>query len=129
MGTFRFRGAARRSYGLSIGQGPKPKLYPFPLLMKQGVVNDEIDGRRVVVVFDADTNTARAFERGKHTFGFKKAKVTDEKGRPWDMLRGLLEEDAEGEGAERLTPLPGTTWLIERWQGFHPRAPVYKAPK
>ncbi len=127
MGKFGFEQRPQR-YGFSLGQGTKPKLYPFPLLMKKGVVNDEFEGRKVVVFFDADTNTARAFERGKHTFAFHKAKVTDEKGRPWDMLRGLLEQAAEGEGAERLTPLPGTTWLIERWQGFHPRAPVYKLP-
>jgi len=124
------------TYGLSLGQGPDPKLYPFSVLMKRRVVNDTFDGRDVVIVYDAESRTARAYARGEHTFAWKDGALRDEKGRTWDLLRGLLAGKTPTEagskaagskaGMERLMPLPATTWLLVRWKGFHPHSAVFK---
>ncbi len=112
------------NYGYSVGQGPDPKLYPLSVLQKRHVVSDTYDGRGIVIVYDADTGTACAYERGPHTFVWKEGAMRDEKGRPWDLLRGLRAPQ-DGAGTERLTPIPATTWLIVRWKGFHPRSAVF----
>ena len=123
MGNFDF---AKRpdNYGLSIGQGASPKLYPFEILMKERVLNDQHEDRPVVLVYDTESGTARAYERGSHTFIWKDGAVIDESGRAWDMLRGVPTSGSP----ERLTQVPATAWLIKRWQGFHPRAATHSAP-
>jgi hypothetical protein len=123
MGSFNFKKEPKK-YGLSLGQGVGPKLYPFAGLMEDRVVNDEHDGRKVLVVYDDASGTARAFDRGEHSFRSKDGGLLDEKGRTWDLLQGQLQG-----GKERLAPLPATTWLLKRWRGFHPKGAVYKAAR
>jgi hypothetical protein len=109
-------------YGLSIGQGRKTKLYPFRVLREKRVINDEFDGKKVVIVFDEEGVTGRAFDRGKHRFTVKDGKVLDEKGKEWDPV-------AMTRGKETLKSIPATAWLKHRWKGFYPEGDVYEAPK
>lgn len=108
-------------YGLSVGQGRKTKLYPFSVLSEKRVINDEFEGKKIVVVFDAESLTGRAFGRGKHEFALKDGRVLDEKGREWDPV-------SMKRGKETLTAIPATAWLNFRWKAFYPEGEVYRAP-
>jgi hypothetical protein len=122
MGKFNLRDKPK-DYGLSLGQGPAPKLYPFEILMAARVVNDAHEGRPVVVLYDEESGTARAYARGDRTFAWKDGHLVDEGGARWDLMRGARADGAKG----RLAEIPATPWLIARWKSFHPRAPVYAA--
>lgn len=118
MGVFNL-GSAPGRYGLSVGQGTRPKLYPIDILKRKTVINDEVDGKKVVVVFASDSATGAAYERGDRTFEWKDGTMKDASGGVWDLLTGSSDRQA-------LTPLPATPWLIDRWRGFYPLADVYK---
>ncbi len=111
MGAFNLN-RDRRSYGLSVGQGTRVQLYPFALLQRDRVINDEVEGQKVVVVFDAASGTGAAFERGNLTFVEKNGQMVDQGGRAWNLLQGTS-------GDQALTPIPATPWLIERWLAFY----------
>ena len=119
MGTFAL---ARnpRGYGLSVGQGETVKLFLFSTLARSRVINDEFKGKNIVVVFDAASMTAAAFERGEHTFEWKGGEMKDASGTSWDLLGGTS-------GDASLKPIPATPWLIGRWRVFYPRSPVYRS--
>ena len=121
MGRFDL-GGSPKLYGLSIGQGKKPKLYPISLISKARVINDVYEGKNIVLLWDADAKTAQAFERGEHSFLWKDGALLDEAGRKWDALRGLL----PGAKPERLKQVVATPWLIDRWQGFYPHGEVWR---
>ena len=112
-------------YGLSVGQGKAPKLYPIALLAAQRAINDAHDGISIVVLWDAASGTARAYERGTLEFRWKDDRLVDAKGTPWDLLRGVPKKGK----AKPLKEVPATTWLIQRWKGFYPGGAVYAAPK
>ena len=119
-------GQQPEKYGLSIGQGKMPKLYPISLLSEARVINDVHEERPIVLLWDADSKTAQAFERGKHTFVWKDGALLDEAGGKWDALRGLLPGALPGEKPVRLKQVVATTWLMERWQGFYPHGETYQ---
>ena len=70
------------------------KLYPFSVLEKRRVVNDTFDGKKVVIVYDAEGMAGAAFLRGKHTFSWKDGKMLDEKGREWDLFHGKRDKES-----------------------------------
>ncbi len=117
MGSFALERALER-YGLSVGQGRAVKLYPFDLLTRKIVVNDTFDGKKIVVVFDRESATAAAFERGELEFSWSRGAMRDAGGQAWDPLKGTS-------GDRSLVPLPATPWLVERWRAFYPKAEVY----
>ena len=118
MGAFNLRRDLPR-YGLSVGQGRITKLYPFELLAEKRVINDEFDGEKIVVVYDAESVTGVVYRRGKRTFAFKEGKMVDERGKVWEMLAGTT-------GSEKLERLPATPWLTARWKGFYPEGEIHR---
>ncbi|MBI1914088.1 MAG: DUF3179 domain-containing protein [Planctomycetes bacterium] len=110
MGAFNLN-RDRSRYGLSVGHGKQVKLYPFTWLPRDGVVNDDVNGLKVVVVVDGATGMGVAFERGDLVFRSKDGQIIDQQGRVWDRLRGTS-------GERKLTPVPATAWLIDRWMAF-----------
>ena len=119
MGRFNLAAHPER-YGLSVGQGARPKLYPYTQLMKDVLIEDAIDGVPVIVVFDAASGAARAYERGKRSFKMALSALTDERGATWSILLG-----SQHGGEAKLTPVPATPWLTDRWRGFFPKGAVY----
>ena len=109
-------------YGLSLGQGRTAKLYPYELLMDEVLLADEFEGRDVIVLYDPDTESARAFQTGGHTFTWSKGKLKDERGVLWNAAKGLSSK----KGDEPLVRLPATTWLQQRWERFYPDGDVFE---
>lgn len=123
-------------FGLSVGEGRVVKLYPYPELSKTPIVNDSFGGKPMVVAYDEENAVALAFARevdGKTlTFalaprdGMGSLQMKDkETGSIWSAMTG---DAVEGPLAgKRVEQLPATAWLIERWHGFYPKAPVFEA--
>lgn len=120
--------------GLSVGQGPHAKLFPFDVLLKHEVVNDVITPHEVVVTINPSTKEALAFSRkvGKQTLTFRPHRSEDN-GRPLmrDQETGTLWNTSTGraikgslQGTE-LTPLISVPWLKERWRQIYRGGTVY----
>lgn len=118
MGSFPLKHAPDE-YGLSVGQGDRPKLYPYRLLSKRKVVNDSLGGKPIVVFFDSDSFSATSFERGERTFEWRDGIFRDETGIEWNPLTG---ESPTGS----LARVPSTVWLTDRRHAFYPDGDVYR---
>lgn len=122
-------------FGLSVGQGPQAKLYPFDRLLKHEIVNDTVTPHALVVVFNPAHKEAMAFSRkvDDKTLTFELAKdgspvglaMRDrETGSTWDRLSGKA--SAGKLKGKSLLPLIGVPWLKERWRQIYPQGIVYK---
>ncbi len=109
------------SYGLSLGQGRTAKLYPYEILMEEVLVHDEFDGKDVLVLYDSNTESARAFLTRGHTFAWIDDRLKDERGVFWNPAEGTSSRKDD----EPLEQVPATTWLQQRWEGFYAEGEVY----
>jgi hypothetical protein len=124
--------AAPGVFGLVLGGAARA--YPLDLLAQQGVINDELGGRPVVIVAepgaDPANRTVRAFERGDRTFvrsghAFLGADfVNDQNGRPWK----IGEESITAPDKRQLPRLPGRLASRAAWLAAYPQGEVYGAP-
>ncbi len=122
-------------FGLSVGQGPQAKLYPYDLLLKEQIVNDFVPPHPVVVVIDATHKEAMAFSRkfGDETLTFKPLKGKQsatqlmrdqETGTQWDRFSGkAIEGRLKGQS---ILPLIAVPWLKERWRQIYNNGIVYQ---
>jgi len=122
-------------FGLSVGQGPQAKLYPYDLLAKRQVVNDTVAPHALVVAFDPAHKQAMAFSRklGAQDLSFEPGKEPNprslimrdrETASLWDRLSGkAVEGKMKGKS---LQPLIAVPWLKERWRQIYPEGIVYK---
>lgn len=123
--------AAPGVFGLVLGGAARA--YPVDLVARQGVINDELGGRPVVIVAepgaDPGNRTVRAFERGDRTFlrghallgaGF----LNDQNGRPWK----IGEESLAAPDGRQLPRLPGRLAAQAAWSAAYPQGQVYGAP-
>lgn len=118
-------------YGLVVDG--TAKAYPLDSLSKTGVVNDEIAGRPVVVVWepgaDAQNRTVRAYERGDRTFSRSERAflgalfLNDQNGRPW--LVG--EEALTTPDGKKLPRLPGYLTHGSGWSAAYPQTAIWEA--
>jgi hypothetical protein len=105
--------------GLSVGEPDGYlKFYPFSVLSRRRVINDEAAGRAVVVVFDPDEWAYAAFERGDRTFAWQDGKMVDHTGREWSLLKGTSD-------GETLKPVSAVVWLTRYWKRFYPEGEMY----
>ncbi len=121
--------------GLSVGQGPKAKLFPFDILLKEEVVNEIVGPHQIVVVMDPSTREALAFSRkvNARVLTFKPIKARSEgvplmrdqeTGSVWNRLSGQAIEGPM-KGAVVL-PLISVPWLIERWRQIYQTGTIYR---
>lgn len=123
------------AFGLSVGQGPQAKLYPYDLLLKEEIVNDLVTPHAVVVVIDPAHKQAMAFSRtvGDKTLVFTPAKakeagkslMRDEAtGTLWDRFSGkAIEGPLKGNS---ILPLISVPWLQERWRQIYQEGIIYQ---
>jgi hypothetical protein len=118
----------------ALALGGAVRAYPVDLVARQGVINDELGGRPVVIVAepgaDPGNRTIRAFERGDRTFvrsghSFLGADfINDQSGRPWK----IGEESLTAPDGRKLPRLPGRLAARAAWAAAYPQGQVYKAP-
>ncbi len=102
-----------------------PKAYPLDVLGKAGVVNDAAGGVNLVIIADAATRTARAYERRDHSFttGSRPTEVVDRtNGDVWQVQEEHLTNSRSG---EHLPRLGGHMAYWFGWYAFYPTTDVY----
>lgn len=109
----------------ALAEGSVAKAYPLDRLVAQGVVNDQLGDRAIVLVADAGSSAVRAYERGARSFsaGTEAGTVVDAEGGVWEV-----EEDAlvlAGSAAEPLPRVPGHVAYWFGWYGFYPHTEVW----
>jgi hypothetical protein len=124
--------AAPAVFGLVLGGAARA--YPVDLVARQGVINDELAGRPVVIVAepgaDPRNRTIRAFERGDRTFMRSGHSllgadfINDQNGRPWK----IGEESLAAPDGRQLPRLPGRLAAQAAWSAAYPQGEVYKVP-
>ena len=120
-------------YGVVLGGAAKA--YPVDLVARQGVIDDEVGGRPIVIVADPGADpkgrTVRVYDRGDRVFirsghSFLGASfVNDQSSRAWKIGEEAL---ATTDGQQRPR-LPGKLTLKAGWTAAYPGAAVYAEPK
>lgn len=116
-------------YGLVLGGAAKA--YPIDRVAKQGVINDALGGRPVVIVdepgADPKSRTIRVFDRGDRVFTrsgrafLGTSFVNDQEGRVWK----LDEESLTRPDGKRLPRLAGRLTYWSGWSAAYPRTQIY----
>ena len=122
--------------GLAVVVKLKGKLYPYPVLKRQNLVNDEFNGAKVVVFYSPEDATGTAWRRelDGRALTFEQSDRKDalgnvllrdkETGSLWSWLRG---EAVEGQLKGRtLRQLLYNPILNDRFAAFYPGAPIYE---
>ena len=134
MGTYVADGRTTE-LGLSGGQGPNAKLYPFDILLEKPVVNDMVGPFSVLVVMDRVNKQAVAFSRtvSGRVLTFRAVRAPDnatslmrdhETGSLWNRVSGRAIEGPL-KGSEVL-PMISVPWLKERWRYIHEGGVEYR---
>jgi len=130
----RLESDAARKQGLvdglqwGLSRDGQARSWPFSQLIRTPVVNDSFAGAPLLLLLDAETLGATAFDRrldGK-ALAFRRRGddlIDDESGTTWDPRSGLaLRGPLEG---RRLTPLVGVVSRRDVWQAFHPEGSIW----
>ncbi len=104
--------------------------YPFAVLNQEPIINDTIDGRDLLVVFDSDKGTGFVYDRNTadQTLTFSQTGgamnlIDEETGSTWDAFSG---EAVSGPLAgEQLERIKSTMVFWFGWVDFHPETLVY----
>jgi len=116
-----------KSYVFALRLKGQPKAYPMDVLGKKRLVNDTLASVNLIIIADAATRTARAYERGNHTFrpGDTPAAVVEQKtGEIWQVQEEQIVNSRSG---ERLPRLGGHVSYWFGWYAFYPKTEVYSA--
>jgi hypothetical protein len=112
----------------------KAKAYPFSVLSRQSVVNDNFDGTPLLIVFDEETTTGMIFRRNleEKALSFKKTQLQGEKGlflidgetsSIWEALSGrAVRGPLKG---KKLEPLPATPSFWFGWVDHYPNTELF----
>ncbi len=114
-----------KAWVFALRLGGQPKAYPLETLEQERVVNDTVGGVRLVIVAAPGARTARAYERGGHTFraGPKPNEVVDgATGQVWSVEEEVLVHRPSG---ERLPRLGGHLAYWFGWFAFYPNTLLY----
>jgi hypothetical protein len=111
------------NYVLGIGEGQLARAWGLDLLRQRHVLNDQWDGRPVLVVFEEASATAALYERQLETevltFHWDDGKVKDEQGgSTWNPVTG--EAETGPLRGRRLRRLPAVLATRMAWEAFHP---------
>lgn len=127
-----------KEYVLGVILNDKAKAYPYSVLSRRSVINDEFAAVPLLIVFDEETATGMIFTRkldGK-TLSFKKAQpksekglllVDDESGSIWQGLTGqAVQGSLKGSRPEAL-PITPSFWF--GWVDHYPDTQLFELRK
>jgi hypothetical protein len=123
-----------KEYVIGLVLNDKARAYPFSILSREPVVNDNFQGAPLLVVFDTESTTGAIFRRktqGK-TPSFKRAHPANKKGlfltddatsSIWEGLTGIaIQGPLKG---KRLEPLPATPSFWFGWVDHYPNTELF----
>jgi hypothetical protein len=124
-----------KEYVLGLILNDKAKAFPFSVLSRRSVVNDEFAGVPLLIVFDEETTTGVIFTRKLHgkTLSFKRTQLEREKGMflvdaesgsVWQALTGrAVEGPLKGKKLEAL-PITPSFWF--GWVDHYPNTQLFE---
>jgi hypothetical protein len=121
-------------FGLAVVLKNEQKIYPFTELEKTTIVQDQVNGEPILVVFHKPSRTAAAFSRRleKETFEFEVVKTDEDvilrdrlTGSRWSGLTGTCLDGALK--GTTLGQLNTTVFVVENWPLHYPKGAVYQA--
>lgn len=123
-----------KEYVLGLVLNDKAKAYPFSVLSREPVVNDDFQGVPLSVVFDEESATGLIFKRvieGKKT-SFRKTQLSNKRGpflvdnatgSVWDGFTGsAVQGKLQG---KKLEPLPSTPSFWFGWVDHYPKTELF----
>lgn len=120
-----------KEYVVGVRLGGEAKAYPFSMLDKQPVVNDQVGGINVVVFFDKATASGAVFDRQLEdgtVLDFRpgstnRLAVDNKTGSLWDILTGVaVSGPMQG---TKLAQVPITYAFWFGWVDYHGQSSVY----
>jgi hypothetical protein len=110
-----------------LARGGKSLSWPLNEIARRGVVNDELAGLPLLIVFERKSATITAFERraGDTELTFTsnpEGLVDDQTSSLWDRLTGRAIRGALA--GHRLTPVAGVVSHKRAWQSLHPESAI-----
>ncbi len=119
-----------KEFVLGVELGEKAVAYPFAVLSKEPLLNDTVDGKHLLIVFDRDEAAGVVFDRNVQgerltfTWGDRPITLVDEEtGSTWDAFSGVaLEGPLSGKELERVK---STTVFWFGWVDFYPDTLIY----
>jgi len=118
-----------KEFVIGVEQNGEAVAYPYSVLNEQPVVNDQVGGVPILVIFDEDTGSGVVFERfheGQEMVFRSEAGLTlvdENTGTKWDGLTGeALEGPLAGQALARLK---STRSFWFGWKDFYPQTRVY----
>ncbi len=118
-----------KEFVIGVEEQGEAVAFPFSVLNEEPVVNYELSGRSLVVVFNTETGTAVVFDRhiGTQKLTFAPADglqiVDQETGTVWDGLTGMaVQGDLAGSSLERVK---STAVFWFGWKDWFPDTVVY----
>ena len=108
------RAHQQKDYIFGIREFGGAKAWPLESFKKKRVINDEIQGRPIVLIGDAATRTVRAYERGGQTFKGTEAKITSADGTSWQ----INEDNLTALDGRTLSRVAGHIAYWFAWNGY-----------
>ena len=105
----------RKDYVFGIRAFGAAKAWPLGAFEKMPVINDKAGNRKIVLIGDPATRTARAYGRGNATF--RATKKTDALTGPGGVWR-VTEASLNGPAGEGLPRVPGHVSYWFAWDGY-----------
>ena len=104
----------QKDYVFGIRRFGGAKAWPLTAFKKNPVINDSVADFPVVLLGDADSRSARAYERGSLSFEMKAARLTSDDGAVWEAQ----EEALIAEDGRRLERVAGHVAYWFAWDGY-----------
>jgi hypothetical protein len=115
---------------VGLEAGGARRAYPLALLAKERVVNDQLGGEAVLVIFRPESDTVTAFSRqvDGHALTFERHAQSDdvvdvETGSRWNPYGECLEGKLRG---RRLSVIVGIRQFWWSWAAFFPSTDIYR---
>lgn len=118
-----------KSYVFALQLNDQPKAYPLDIIGAERLVQDTLGDIPLLIIADAATRTARAYERGTHTFSLSEdaaSLIDKQSGTVWSIEEGAL---VQPQTKERLPRLGGHVSYWFGWYAFYPQTAVYAAQR
>ena len=107
--------AQRKDLVFGVRDVAAARAWPVAAFTDAKVINDQVGGRPIVLIGDADSRTVRAYDRGAHSF----AATPDEATLLLNGAEWRVEEDALiGPAGERLARVAGHLSYWFAWDGY-----------
>ena len=115
---------------VGISQLSTAKAWPFDQLMRHPLVNDDFDGRPIVVYFQPESSAVFIYDRtlGGRVLTFRQSGnqiVDNETNSKWNMATGRAIAGLQ-KGAS-LIQVPGIPSFKKSWENFFPESEIWKA--